>query len=149
MIRRAPMGVIFRSSNCTIGYPYNAPLFSALTVENLKPTKCGVMGLTGSVTRCIPTWEYKSQLYLLDSLLLYTSAKMGCTTKLLLNFPSIKVSNLSDTLRFGEASFRLFPIPGLLISSAGGAVLLPLFPMELLVPLLSLGVKVKILLIPL
>ena len=75
---------------------------------------------------------------LLDSLSLITSVKMGGATKLLVNFPSMEVSNLSESLRYGVADCLLFPTPGLQIDSAGRAVLVPLFPMEILVPVLSL-----------
>ena len=72
---------------------------------------------------------------------------MGGATKLLVNFQSMAASNLLEFLRFGEADCHLFPITGILISSASGAVLVPLFTMEMLVPLLSMESGLEFLLI--
>ena len=74
---------------------------------------------------------------------------MGGATEILVNFPSMEASNLSDFLIFGEADFRLLPIPGLLKSSSGGAVLVLLITMEILVPVMSLESGVEVSLIPL
>ena len=74
---------------------------------------------------------------------------MGGTTKSLVNFTSMAASNLSEFLIFGEVDCHLFPIPGLLISSAGGVVLVPLIPMGILVPVLSLESGVEAFLIKL
>ena len=72
---------------------------------------------------------------------------MGGATKLLVNFPFMEVSSLSESLRFGVADIRLFLIPGMLKSLASWAVLVPLFPMEILGPVLSLEAGVKVLVI--
>ena len=109
----------------------------------------GVMGLTESVTRCIPTRALRCQLELLDFFSLNSSVKMGGKTKLLVKFPSIEVSNLLEYLIFGEVDCLLFPIPRLPRSSVGGEVLVLIVPMEILVPVLSLeaGVEVPLILL--
>ena len=85
---------------------------------------------------------------LLESLSLKTSVKMGGATKLLVNFSSMEVSNLSESLRFGVADCLLFPIPGLHIALEDGAVLVQLVLMEILVLLLLLESGVEFFLLP-
>ena len=69
---------------------------------------------------------------------LTTSVKMVGAAKLLANSTSMKFSNLSEYLIFGVADCLLLPTLGLQIASVGGAVLVALVQMEILVPVLSL-----------
>ena len=92
-------------------------------------TNCGVTGLTGSLVRCIHTRTFKSRMGLLEILAPNNSVKMRGATKLLVNFPSMQVSNVSEFMRFGIADCHVFPIPGILIYSAGGEVLVMKSPM--------------------
>ena len=74
---------------------------------------------------------------------------MGCATKILVKYPTMEVSNLLESLRFGVPDFHLFSIPGIMRSSAGEAVLVMLVPMVILVPVISLEAGMEVLLIPL
>ena len=80
--------------------------------------------------------------------LMNTSVEIGGATKLLVRFPSMEVSNLSEYFIFGVEDLCLFQIPGLLRSSACQAVLLLLDLMNLLVPVLSLESGVEVFLLP-
>ena len=71
---------------------------------------------------------------------------MGGATILLVNFPSTTDPKL-NFLIFGELDFRLFPIAGPQRYPVGGAVLVTLIPMVILVPLLSLEAGVEFFLI--
>ena len=76
--------------------------------------------------------------------------KMGSATRLLVNCPSMEVSNLLDFLKYEVADFRILSIFGLTLRPQSGAVV----PMGILipvplVPLPSLEAGVENLLIPL
>ena len=86
---------------------------------------------------------------LLESFPLITAVKMGGATKLLVKFPSMEVSNLLKYTRSGVADFCIFPILGITLRPYGGAVVVSLVPMVILVQLLSLEDGVEYLLIPL
>ena len=66
-----------------------------------------------------------------------------------MNFLWMEVSKWSESLRFGVADCLLFPIPRLKIASVGGAVLLLLVTMKILVPALSLEAGVQVFIITL
>ena len=84
-----------------------------------------------------------------DSLSHINSMKMGCATRLLVNCPSIEVSNLLDFLKYGVTDCRILSIFGLALRQQGGA-LVPMLILVMLpmVPVLSLEAEVEDFLIP-
>ena len=78
--------------------------------------------MMGSTMRCIPNQAYRYWLELVKSFSLIKSVKMGISNKLLVNFPSMDVSNLSESLRSGVADFRILPIFRITMRPKGGAV---------------------------
>ena len=72
---------------------------------------------------------------LLEILFLVLSAKMVGATKLLVKFLSMEVSNLSESLIFGVADCCISSVFGIMMSPQGGAVVVSLVTMEILVPL--------------
>ena len=74
---------------------------------------------------------------------------MGGVTILLENFPSMAVSNIMDFLKYGVADYRISSIFGLPLRSQSGAVAVIVVPVGILVPLLSLKVRLEVSIIPL
>ena len=87
---------------------------------------------------------------LLESLSHNTSVKMGGATRLLVNCPSMEVSNLLDFIKYELADFRILSIFGLALRPQGGSVVqLGILVPVPLVPLMSLEAVLEYLLIPL
>ena len=83
-----------------------------------------------------------------EILSLITSVKMGGETRLLGNFSSMEAYNLLEFIKHGVAYWHTSSIFGLKLSPKGGALILSLVPMGILVPALSLEAGVEYLLIP-
>ena len=86
---------------------------------------------------------------MLENLSLITSVKMGGATRILGNFPSMAASNVLEFINSRVADCHILSILGLTLRPQGGAVLVSLVPMGILVTILSLEARVEDLLIPL
>ena len=86
---------------------------------------------------------------LLEIFSLSKLVKMGGVTRLLVNFLSMEVSNLSESMRSGVANFHILPIFGLTLMPQGGVVVVSLVPTVIMVPILLLEAGLEDVLIPL